>query len=343
MSLATAVTSNSEADNMPHEARTTVPHLVLEDWVVEAICPPTCFPRSNALSKTTGPSVDPQNATQVIDTLREATELNLSHDRRHGATVELGSSGRLLVGGDVHDHRVNYDKLVKLARLGESTDHHLLIQEVVHGEQLVNGVDFSYRLLVETARLQVRYPAQVHVLLSNHELAQVNGEDIMKHGISSIEAFDDGLDYVFDDRADEVREAIHEYVYSYPLAVRCANGVLCAHSLPTPRKREQFDPMIISRELTGEDLIGPAGDAHLMVWGRNLSQTWADDLAALWNCQLFVLGHQQAEMGYELCGDTMLILASDHEHGVALPIDLSRTYSRAELIDEIIPLAAVSE
>jgi hypothetical protein len=90
----------------------------------------------------------------------------------------------------------------------------------------------------------------VFVLLSNHELAQVNGEDIMKHGISSVEAFDDGLDYVFDEQAEEVRAALHEYVYSYPLAVRCNNGVFCSHSLPTPRKRERFDPMVINRHLT---------------------------------------------------------------------------------------------
>jgi hypothetical protein len=151
------------------------------------------------------------------------------------------------------------------------------------------------------------------------------------------------LDYVFDEQAEEVRAALHEYVYSYPLAVRCNNGVFCSHSLPTPRKRERFDPMVINRHLTDGDLAGPNGDAHLMVWGRNLSQAWADDLAALWSCELFVLGHQQAEMGYELCGDTMLILASDHEHGVALPIDLARSYSRTELVDDIIHLAAVPE
>ena len=133
------------------------------------------------------------------------------------------------------------------------------------------------------------------------------------------------------------------FIHSFPMAVRCANGVMCCHSLPAPRKIETFDKSLLDRLPTDEDLTSQhgGGDAYLMVWGRHHTQKVADELAEAWGAEVFVLGHQPAEMGYETQGQTMLILASDHEHGVALPIDLSRRYTRDELVEEIVPLAAV--
>src|SRR5690606_37420306 len=111
-------------------------------------------------------------------------------------------------------------------------------------------------------------------------------------------------------------------------------------SLPAPRKIDVFDPGVLDRLLTEEDLQA-GGSAHLMVWGRHHTQKVADELGEAWGVNLFVMGHQPAEMGYETEGQTMLVLASDHEHGVALPIDLGRTYTRDELVRQIVPLAAV--
>jgi len=292
---------------------------------------------------TTDGKLDLQDAEAVCRVLREATEANLTSTLRRGATVELSDEGRLVVTGDMHDHRLNYRKAVRLAALEKDAGHHLLLQELIHSERLINGRDLSYRLSVETAQMQLQYPGRVHVLLSNHELSQAMGEDILKHGISSTEAFLAGLEYVFDEDAERVHEALSDWIKSLPLAVRCANGVFCAHSLPAPRKRPVFDPNVISRQPTEPDLTGPNGSAHLLVWGRNLAQEWADDLASQWGAALFVLGHQPAEMGYEFCGETMLILASDHEHGVALPIDLSASYTQSTLADQIIPFAAMAD
>ncbi len=282
-----------------------------------------------------------QDADMVRAAFDQAAQRNLRSPLRNGSVVELPASGRITVGGDVHDHRANFTKLVRLAELHRDPGHQLLLQEMVHGEKLVNGRDLSYRMVAEAAQLQLRADDRVHVLLSNHELAQVTGEDIAKHGVSSVESFHRGLEYVFGGDGDKVHESFEHYVKSLPLAIRCGNGVMFAHSLPSPRKRDAFDPLILNRGLTAQDLVGPGGSAYLMVWGRNLTQDWADDLATLWGAEQFVLGHQRAEMGYELIGQTMIVLASDHDHGVALQIDLSRGYTRDELIENILPLAAV--
>ena len=215
-----------------------------------------------------------------------------------------------------------------------------MLHEVIHGPALLNGADLSIRMLCRVAALKLEFPDQVHVLLSNHELAQVKGEGILKDGHSVVESFDEGLDYLFGEGAGAVADALESYVRSLALAVRCANGVLCSHSLPSPRKLDVFDTGVLGRELAEAD-YGDNGAAYLMVWGRHHNEKLEADLAGAWSVDQFVMGHQPTEMGYETEGQRMIVLASDHDHGVALPIDLGRRYDQAALVEAIHPLAAV--
>lgn len=303
------------------------------------------------MSSPTHADIDLRDPDVVIDVFDRAAQANLNTPLRKGAAVHLPNKGRLLMTGDLHDHGLNFHRILKLAQLHKSPTNHLILHEVIHGPARINGRDLSIRMLARVAALKLEFPDQVHVLQSNHELAQCLGEGIMKDGVSVIDAFDEGLIMLFDERADEVREAMARYIKTLLLAVRCANGVFCCHSLPAPRRIERFDKTILDRVPTDEDLSGPvagsrlsgggAGSAHDMVWGRHHNQKIADELAEAWNAKVFVMGHQPAEMGYETEGDTILILASDHDHGVALPIDLSRRYTRDQLVEELVPLASV--
>lgn len=285
--------------------------------------------------------VNLQNADVVCDIFARATEANLNTPGRTGAVVELPAAGHLLVTGDLHDNRFHFDKVVRYARLDRGDDRHIVLQELVHGSRLVNGMDFSYRLLARAALLKTQRPAQVHVLLSNHELAQILGEGILKDSVSVVEAYDEGLEYVFGDDTERVVAAIDAYVRSMPLAVRTGNGMMVSHSVPGPRMADKFDPQSIRRPLVAEDYQRPHGAAYVMVWGRNATQDWLDRLAAAWDVELFVIGHEKAEMGCEDREDTMIVVNSDHAHGAVLPIDLSRKYGRDELIEDAMPLNAL--
>ena len=46
-------------------------------------------------------------------------------------------------------------------------------------------------------------------------------------------------------------------------------------------------------------------------------------------------------MGWLEIAHNMLVLASDHGHGVCLPIDLTKTYQRDDLIDQIVPINGI--
>ncbi|MHC4996257.1 MAG: metallophosphoesterase [Planctomycetota bacterium] len=281
------------------------------------------------------------NADDVCELFDAAAVANRTTPTRVGSIVKLGATGRLLVSGDLHDNGMNFQKVVKLARLSRSPDHHVVLQETIHGDSRVNGMDLSYRTLARIAMLKLEHPEQVHHILSNHELSQVYGPGILKDSVNQVEAFSEGLSYVFQDDTDRVNESIARYITSLPLAVRCDNGVLCSHSLPTLRKLKEFDFTVLDRDLNEADLTRPAGSAFLMTWGRGFKQELADRLAEKWGVDLFVLGHEHAEMGYEVYGDTMIVVNSDHGHGVALPIDLSKRYHRDDLAERVHYLAAV--
>lgn len=229
---------------------------------------------------------------------------------------------------------------------------HLVLHEIIHSDRLINGMDFSYRALARVAALKAEFPEHVHTLLANHELAQVVGAGIVKDGVKVVEAFNDALDYVFADEAPRVAEAIAEFVKSMPLALRCVGGggsgaagaggggreILCAHSLPAPWMMNRFDPGILRRELTEADYEPRRGSAHLMVWGRGHDPEQLEDLVERWGVNFFILGHEHAEHGAMFVPPCAIVLNSDHERGVYLPIDLERPPRAEEAMGMVVGL-----
>jgi hypothetical protein len=72
-----------------------------------------------------------------------------------------------------------------------------------------------------------------------------------------------------------------------------------------------------------------------MVWGRRHSLQLLDAIADTLGARIFITGHQPQDEGYAVVGERMLILASDHNHGVFLPIDLRRIYSMDDLVKSL--------
>ena len=295
--------------------------------------------------------LDLSSATAVAAAFRDAAQANRDDPRRVGATVHLQGPGRVWVTGDLHDHALNFRRILRVAGLDGAPgdpptegDDQLLLQEVIHGADQINGMDMSVRILARCADLKRRFPQRVVVLQSNHELAQVRGERITKEGVSVVEAFDTGLDFLYGDDAHDVREAMHDYLWSLPLAARTrptdGGGVLMTHSLPAPKRIEAFDKGLLDRPTTEEDL-SPGGSAYDLVWGRYHNLKITQELAEAWGVDAIVVGHQPAEMGWEAVAENTLIIASDHGHGQALLLELDRRTTRDALIEALVPLASV--
>ncbi len=309
----------------------------------------------------TAEPMDLRDPDLVCGLLRGAAEAFWSHPDRRGSTVHLtddtnpisgggatsggggasGGGGSVVVSGDLHDHPLNAARLFKLAALDQHRDRHLILQELIHGEQRINNADLSIRIVARVCALVKQHPTRVHVLLSNHELAQMHRENILKDGHSVCGAFTEGLAFLYNDDAERVFEAFVEYVKALPLAVRTSGGLFFSHSLPAPRRIEAFDKGVLDRALSAADLA-PRGSAYDMVWGRHHNRTITQELAEAWGVRTFVLGHQPAEMGYEAVADNTLVINSDHDHGVAVLLKLSSRLDRDALYEHIVPLNSVS-
>ncbi len=285
--------------------------------------------------------IDERDAPAICELFEQAAACMLENPLRTGCCVHLPARGRLIATGDLHDNPMHFRKIIASADLGAGSDHHVILHELIHGERLINGMDFSHRLLIKVAQHVVAYPQQVHPLLANHELSQYTGRPVSKGQGNAVLQFDDALDYVFGDDAGSVRDAMRVFFRAMPLALKTQSGILCAHSLPNARMMGSFDHDVLDRALDEDDYHPPAGAAYLMTWGRAFKQGAIDQIAQQWGVELFILGHQHVETGAELHMERMVVLNSDHDRAVLLPLDLSADLDAHAMLEQVVPLAAI--
>lgn len=284
----------------------------------------------------------------MVDAFSRGASANLEAACRAGSIDRIhvaGPSRTLIATGDLHDHPNNFATLLERAHLTDDAPgepRHLTLHELIHSDRLHMGMDFSFRQLARVAALKAEHPELVHVLLANHEIAQLTGGLIVKHGVRCVEAFDMALEHTFHDETDRVREACNAFIRSMPLALRAetttCGDLLCAHSLPGPAGMAQFDPGVLSRPLTDDD-FQMRGSARTMVWGRGYDQEQLEDLVERWGVNMFILGHEHAEAGYQVVPPNALVLNSDHDLGVSLQIELDACPGFEGLVELIEPLA----
>jgi hypothetical protein len=277
------------------------------------------------------------SADTVMETFATATEENQIDSLRAHQVVNLPEEGEVWMTGDIHDHRRNWEKLVKYADLANNPQRHLILHELIHGDHYdAQGAEGSWRMLYEAAKLKCDFSSQVHFLLANHDLAQIHGEGIMKSGISVCEAFNSGVKRDFPQGGTNVTVAITEFLLSLPLAIRTPGGMLFTHSMPTDDQIPTFDYTVFDRPLTGPDYKRRVGPVYQLIWGRHMTPAGVDVFLEKMNAKTIVTGHQPQEMGYAVNGDRHLIVASDHNHGVYLPMDLSTSYTVDELVERLV-------
>lgn len=274
---------------------------------------------------------DTRSASAMVGLLEQAAAANLDAACRHGSADVIEPVGTLIATGDLHDNPVNLAHVAQLAKLGSGNPAHLThltLHEVIHSDRLVGGVDLSHRALLRVAVLKAEHPEHVHTILANHELAQIIGSGIVKDGVRVVEAFNNGVEYVFGDDTEIVLAAIDTFIRSMPVALvsgrGTAQGLLCAHSLPGPDVWDRFDFDVLDRPLTQDDYTPRQGSAHLITWGRRQKPEQLVELAERWGVGLFILGHDHAEDGYAFKQPNAIVLNSDHAKGVAMRVDLAK-------------------
>lgn len=256
--------------------------------------------------------------------------------------LHLPAAGDLVVAGDLHNHLRNFQRIQAYADLKGHPKRGVILQELIHGGPLgPQGQDTSFDMLIEAVQWAQAFPQQVHFLLANHDLSQVQRLPVMKDGYDLTDRFTRHLQLKYGGQADEVAAALQDFIYSQALAAISVNGLFLSHSLPGPRDLAGFDATVLRRPLVEADYTR-TGSVHKLVWGRHQNGEVLTSLAKLWWADVFICGHQQQEQGIGTIEPNLMIVDSSHNHGALLRLDLGRPYTLAGLRAGIVPLAAIA-
>jgi len=274
--------------------------------------------------------------------LNIGTELNQKNPLRNGNMLSFPGGGELIVAGDLHNHIRNFERIQTAAALEKNPHRHVILQEIVHGGPLgPAGEDRSLDMLLDAIAWAQTFPGRVHFLLANHDLAQVQGQAIMKDGYDLTERFNRYFRARAGGDLQAAGAAFRNFIFSMPLAAITLTGILLSHSLPAAKDLATFDNTIFRRQLMEAD-FSRAGSAYQLVWGRYQTQEVLSTLSRAWWADLFVCGHQAQDTGVGTIGDRMVIIDSSHNHGAFLPIDLARQYTLEDLAAAARPLASIA-
>ncbi|MHC4074485.1 MAG: metallophosphoesterase [Planctomycetota bacterium] len=277
----------------------------------------------------------------IIDLLNKGAEANNADKYRRGNLIRLPAEGDLIVTGDLHGHRRNFERILDFADLTNNPGRHIVLQEIIHGgPEDSHGGCLSYKLLFDAVRYKLCFPDRVHIIMANHDTTFINNSEVMKEGKEMNRAMRSAMEREFGQAFGGIELATRQFLFSQPLAVRCENRIWLSHSLPADRLVEKFDPKVLDNNLKINDVVRP-GSAYLLTWGRKHSQALLDSMAKTFDADIFVLGHQPQEQGWCQAGRNLIIVASNHNHGRLLPIDLAKSYTVEQLIESIVPLASL--
>ena len=261
---------------------------------------------------------------------------------RRGNVIFLPAEGTLVATGDIHGHRRNFERIVSFADLRNNSRTHVLLHELIHGgcEDQFGGC-LSYELLLDAIKYKLEFPDQVHFILGNHDTTFINNSRVMKNGKEMNLAFRQGLDNRFGRDSEKVKLAMRQFLFSQALAVKCSNRIWLSHSLPSDRYVGQFDFSIFERKMKINDVVKP-GAAYVLTWGRRISQENLDIIARQLDVDIFIIGHQPQTEGCCRAASNLIIIASDHDHGRLVPIELSTFYTVERLMQAMVPLASIA-
>jgi hypothetical protein len=274
--------------------------------------------------------------------LLEAGILANEQDKfRKANIVALPAAGDLVITGDIHGHRRNFERIVSYSNLEKNPDRHLILQEIIHGGQEdTHGGCLSFEVLADAVKLKLNFPNQVHFILANHDTAFINNSDVMKGGKEMNASMRAALKRKYGSRMKAVESAIERFLFSQPLAVKTANRIWISHSLPADRNVDKFDFSIFDRHLKVSDIVRP-NSVYTLTWGRNQSEESLNFFAGKLDVDLFVLGHQVQETGWSSNNKNLIIIDSQHNHGHLIRVELGAEYTIDKLIKSLVPIASI--
>ena len=211
-----------------------------------------------------------------------------------------------------------------------------MLQEVVHGPfQYPQGGDKSHQLLDLIAALKCQFPARVHFLLGNHELAQWQNQRIGKGDVDQNQWFYAGVETAYADQAEKIYAAYLELFDAADLALRTENRVFISHTFPSAKNLPRFDPAVLEQEQIADEEKKLGGVVHSLVWNRDLSQANAEAFLRKVDADWLITGHIPCEQGFMVPNDRQIILDALGTPACYCLFPTDRPVTQQELLNHI--------
>jgi hypothetical protein len=286
-------------------------------------------------------TADLPTTQRVISIYHQAAHANRGTAMRCGNLIRLSPqiAEDVLITADLHGHRLNFQRLVRIAALEKHPKRHVVLQEVLHGGPTYPTTQgcMSHLLLEDVARWKTEYPEQVHFLLSNHELSELTDYPIAKSGRILNVQLRLGMSQQYGDASSSVRDAAMDFLSSCPLAVHLSNGIFICHGSPNLVDEDGFDTSVFDRPLQADDLRH-GGAVFRLVWGRDFRPENAAAFAALVGAKLLIHGHEPCADGYAAPNPHQLILDCCCQNACYLLLSLDKELTHQQLVQQVRPL-----
>ena len=248
-------------------------------------------------------------ADRMLTTLRQALLAVRATPGRAGHLVRLPPCEDVLVVGDLHGNVPNIQTILKRADLDNRPGRHLVLQELIHGPfRYPNGGDKSHQLVDLFAALKCQYPARVHYLPGNHELAQYSNRPVGKGSEEYNDLFRNGVKAAYGPAAGDVYRLYMDLFRACPLGIVTPNRVFLSHSLPSARYLPGFSADRFADEEYTELDVNPGGFVYTLVWGRDAEDETAAEFLRMVDADWLVTGHLPTEDGFLVPNDRQVVL-----------------------------------
>lgn len=218
--------------------------------------------------------------------------------------IELPSKGKAIIATDLHGNLKDYSKIINLWKVLSNKKQHLVL-----AGDLINAmcgeVDGSIEIL-ESVISELKNNKNLHVLLGNHEWANLVGVSIYKCGENQILSFENLLKKKFHEEWEEKLSFYNELFKKLSIAIKTGNGVFICHAGP-PKNIKSLNEIVNITEkgyLNNQPL-------YEIVWNRYGDYTKKDveNFLDTIGCKVMIVGHTPVN-GVKKIGKQLIISSS---------------------------------
>ncbi|HEY0194951.1 MAG TPA: metallophosphoesterase [Kofleriaceae bacterium] len=269
--------------------------------------------------------------------------------------LRLPDHGRLLVCTDLQGCLRDFHRVVQLFEkmlLEHQGDAHVLFTgDLIHGPHIdpEDWPDFlgeyyrdaSGEVMMAYAALPAQYPGRVHALLGNHEHGHVGGPHTAKFAADEVALLEQIL-------GPSATARMRGIIHTFALAAVTKCGAVFTHGAPAA----QIDTIA---ELEAADLSGAGFASPLdvldtpvvgkILWARSATEAEARRFLRATNSTLAIYGHDVIPEGYEVVGDTQMVVSTSFglfdTNKVYVSLDLGAKYKSVRDLrigHELLPL-----